>query len=278
MLILIGDITLTLTIENSPSRRSFQLRHDVDSVWAIVIGWSLLKPRPSNSWLLTIPTLPCLSQQHPKTLATNQQLYVRFHYKFLILNHTQGSVVDPVNKAAKDADVDRKASFFSYILAHLTFKHQIRLYGVVEAFRRGRMPDNKQIDETLQYVIDNSPVDLDKISPDGQKLIQDTRDIIETARLMVQEKNADELFQNFVWHTRDIEFDRAKKDPNEVLPVDRQKATDDGQQGEYLKRIYATFFTLMLVYVFNQLSSTSAQSFHSSSPIPKSENSFQTSP
>ncbi|KIM83645.1 hypothetical protein PILCRDRAFT_69340, partial [Piloderma croceum F 1598] len=136
-----------------------------------------------------------------------------------ISNHPKsGSVVDPVVKADKDADVDRK----------------IRLYGVIEAFRQVRMPDNKQIDETLLYVKNTSPVDIDQLSPDGRKLIQDARDIIETARLMVQEKNADELFQNFVWHTRDVDVSHAKKDPNEVLPVDKDKAKDDGQTGEIL--------------------------------------------
>ena len=115
----------------------------------------------------------------------------------------------------------------------MTQHPQILFYGVVEAFRQGRMPSNAQIDETLNYVNANSPVDLDKLSPDGQKLNQDSRDIIETARLMVQEKNADELFQNFVWHTRDVEFDKAKKDPVEVLVVDKEKATDDGQQGAF---------------------------------------------
>lgn len=94
------------------------------------------------------------------------------------------------------------------------------------------MPDNKQIDETLQYVKTTSPVELEKLSPDGRKLVQDARDIIETARLMVQEKNADELFQNFVWHTRDVDVSKAKKDPNEVLPIDKSKAKDDGQTGE----------------------------------------------
>jgi hypothetical protein len=57
------------------------------------------------------------------------------------------------------------------------------------------MPSNVQIDETLKYVIDNSPVDKSKLSSEGQKLIQDIREIVETARLIVQEKNADELFQ-----------------------------------------------------------------------------------
>jgi hypothetical protein len=60
------------------------------------------------------------------------------------------------------------------------------------------MPHNKQIDKTLLYVRDNSPVEIDKLSPEGHKLIQDAHDIVETARLMVQEKNADGLFQNFV--------------------------------------------------------------------------------
>lgn len=127
----------------------------------------------------------------------------------------KGSVVDPVIKADKEADVDRK----------------IRLYGVIEAFRQGRMPSNAQIDETLRYVASNSPVDVNALSPDGKKLIQDARDIIETARVMVQEKNADELFQSFVWHTRDVDVDAAKKDPNDVLPVDKTKAKDDGQLG-----------------------------------------------
>jgi hypothetical protein len=94
------------------------------------------------------------------------------------------------------------------------------------------MPSNAQIDETLQYVLANSPVNVDALSPAGRKMIQDTRDIIETARVIVAEKNADELFQNFVWHTRDVELDSVKRDPNDVLPVDREQARSESQQGE----------------------------------------------
>jgi len=94
------------------------------------------------------------------------------------------------------------------------------------------MPNNAQIDQTLNYVLDNSPVDINKLSPDGKKLIQDTRDIISTARLMVQEKNADELFQNFVWHTRSVEAENLKPgDLNEKIPVDGEKAKADGDLG-----------------------------------------------
>ncbi|PSS29844.1 hypothetical protein PHLCEN_2v2659 [Hermanssonia centrifuga] len=126
----------------------------------------------------------------------------------------KGSVIAPVDKQAQAADVDRK----------------LRFYGVISAFGESRMPSNEQIDKTLQYVLTHSPVPEEELSPEGKKLVADTRDIIETARLMVKEKNADELFQNFIWHTRDTNLDQAKKDPNEVIPVDKEKIKSDGQQ------------------------------------------------
>ncbi|KDR72326.1 hypothetical protein GALMADRAFT_213339 [Galerina marginata CBS 339.88] len=143
---------------------------------------------------------------------------------------TKGSVVEPVNKAAKEADVDRK----------------IRLYGVINAFRKGKLPSNAQIDRTLQHVLDHSPFNLDKLSPEGRKLVQDTREIISTARVIVQEKNADELVQNFVWHTRDVDVDHLKQttgELNEQMPVDSTKAQDDkGQAVKHLR----TLLTLIL--------------------------------
>jgi hypothetical protein len=51
---------------------------------------------------------------------------------------------------------------------------------------------------------------------------------------MVQEKNAHELFQNFLWHMRDIDISQAKKDPGAVLTVDMSKAKDDGETGASL--------------------------------------------
>ena len=110
----------------------------------------------------------------------------------------------------------------------------MRLYGVIQDFRLGRMPSNEQIDQTLKYVVNNSPIDESKLSSEGRELTQDVRDIIETARLIVQRKNADELFQNFMWSTRHIDTSTVKKDPNEVIPVDGEKVAQDKDQGMYL--------------------------------------------
>jgi hypothetical protein len=92
------------------------------------------------------------------------------------------------------------------------------------------MPDNKQIDKTLEYAIANSPVDLKKLSPEGRALIDDTRDILETLRMMVAEKNADELFQNAVWSSYAGDPSRAKQ--SGVAPVSKADAKKDVDQGE----------------------------------------------
>ena len=75
---------------------------------------------------------------------------------------------------------------------------------------------------------------------DSRRLIHDVWDIIETAQLMVQEKNTDELFQNFTWrHTQDINISQVKNDPGEVLKANKSKAKD-GQTG-------ATFLSFFLL-------------------------------
>ncbi|CUA74610.1 putative protein C32A11,02c [Schizosaccharomyces pombe 972h-] [Rhizoctonia solani] len=139
----------------------------------------------------------------------------------------RNSVTEPTDAATMHADVDRK----------------MRLYGAIEAFRQGKLPDNQQIDETLKYVNTHSPVDTNALSPEGKKLIQDTRDIIETARLMVAQKNADELFQNFFFHTQGTDFSRAKQD-GDVVPVNKSDADKDKQDAvKHLRTLLTLFAT-----------------------------------
>ncbi|KAI5993190.1 hypothetical protein EDC04DRAFT_2872684 [Pisolithus marmoratus] len=139
-----------------------------------------------------------------------------------------GAVTAPVDRRAQEADVDRK----------------LRFYGVIQAFRQGRMPDNRQIDETLNYVHGHSPVDVNQLSPDGKKLIQDTRDIIETARVIVKAKNADELFQRFVWHTRDVSLDAARMEPGDTSQADKEKLTEDRKRAvRHLRTILSLILT-----------------------------------
>lgn len=111
------------------------------------------------------------------------------------------------------------------------------------------MPDNTQIDKALSYLRDAQPVDVDKLSPDGKTLIRDCQHIFETARLIVKQKNADELFQNFVWHTRDTtDVDIAKATSGETPEGGRSKLTEDSRVGARIHLPFSSFcvsFTLI---------------------------------
>lgn len=100
----------------------------------------------------------------------------------------KNAVTSPTDKVAMQADIDRKASLpislFPQQFDLTPLLIQMRLYGVIQAFRENRYPDNVQIDDTLSYVLDHSPIDESKLSGDGKKLVSDVRDIIETVRLL----------------------------------------------------------------------------------------------
>ncbi|WVQ99967.1 hypothetical protein IAU59_007110 [Kwoniella sp. CBS 9459] len=119
-------------------------------------------------------------------------------------------------------------------------QRKLKLWGVVAAFRDGRMPDNRQIDSALEYAISHSPVELNKLSPEGRVLIDDFRDIIETARMIVAEKNADELFQEAVWASYAGDASRAKQ--SGVVPVSKADAQADGKQAAAHLRVLISLF------------------------------------
>ncbi|KAH9851443.1 hypothetical protein C2E23DRAFT_732995 [Lenzites betulinus] len=143
-------------------------------------------------------------------------------------NPAANAVTEPIDRQKLQTDVDRK----------------LRLYGVFTAIKQSRLPTNDQIDSILSHISNGSLSGSDSLSPDGQKLVQDSHDIIETLRQLVAEKNADELLQNFFWHTRDVNVDRAKKDPNEVIPVQGDKVRSDGQTAvQHLRTLLSLVFT-----------------------------------
>ncbi|EEB92927.1 hypothetical protein MPER_08490 [Moniliophthora perniciosa FA553] len=121
----------------------------------------------------------------------------------------KGSVTDPVNKAAKDADVDRK----------------LNLYTAILALRSSKLPANAQLDSWFSYALSHSPVPTEKLSKEGQRMIQDVKDILGTLRLLIKRKNSDELIQEWIWSTRQGEVgDVVSKDGT---PVEKEKAKAD---------------------------------------------------
>jgi len=117
---------------------------------------------------------------------------------------------------------------------------KMKLWGVISAFRDGRLPDNKQIDNAMEYAVNHSPVDLKNLSPEGRVLVDDSRDIIETLRMMVAEKNSDELLQNGVWASYAGDASRAKQ--SGVAPVSKDDVKSDADQAAAHLRVLITLF------------------------------------
>lgn len=101
-----------------------------------------------------------------------------------MLVHTgKNAVTAPSDPRTKEADIDRK----------------MRLYGIIQGFRQGKLPSNRQIDETLDYFVTHAPFETSKLSREGQELIEGFRRVVKDAKEIVQVKNQDELVQNFIW-------------------------------------------------------------------------------
>ena len=102
------------------------------------------------------------------------------------------SVINPVDKKVMTANID----------------HKLHFYGVVKALGELHIPMNEQINCFLQYCTQHSLIDPDKLSLDGRHLMWDICNILETACLIVQQKNTDKLFQNFIWHIHATDLDQ----------------------------------------------------------------------
>ncbi len=127
------------------------------------------------------------------------------------------------------------------------------------------MPDNHQIDHTFSYILANPPIDVNKLSPEGRKLVDDVRQLLEVvsrsfpqfrvcscisshlllfqSRLQVHDKNADEALQKFIWHTSDERFRVTAKDKAHAigdgssLPAKEDAQRDGHQAVEHLRTL-----------------------------------------
>ncbi|GAA5972551.1 hypothetical protein JCM8115_000263 [Rhodotorula mucilaginosa] len=150
------------------------------------------------------------------------------HVKEISEHPSKNAVTSPTDPAYKAIDADRK----------------LKLYGVIQAFREGKTPNNKQCLETLDYIVDHSPIDERKLSKDGRTLVEDSRDIIRTIRTIVAEKNDDEAIQNFIYHTRKTSLPSSKDVKNVSTGTDQEQMQQDGQQAvEHLRTLGKLIFT-----------------------------------
>ncbi|GJN92734.1 hypothetical protein Rhopal_005772-T1 [Rhodotorula paludigena] len=150
------------------------------------------------------------------------------HTREISENPSKSAVTSPTDPKYKAIDTDRK----------------VKMLGVVQAFRAGKLPANDQCIQTLDYLVDHSPIDESKLSKDGQTLVEDTREIIRNLRQIVAEKNDDELFQNFFYHTRNVTPPSINDVKNVAVNTDKGQAQDDANEAvRHLRTLGKLIFT-----------------------------------
>ncbi|KAI0006357.1 hypothetical protein F4779DRAFT_23621 [Xylariaceae sp. FL0662B] len=123
------------------------------------------------------------------------------------------SVNKPTDVKEKEADVNRK----------------LQIYGIINAFRIGKVPSNDQIDIALNSFLESKPLanPSEKLSPDGKALVADLRDVVVQAKQLLLSKNEGNLLQDFIWQTEQF-------DPKTVgsldTPIDKETAKQHGDQ------------------------------------------------
>ncbi|KAI6964969.1 hypothetical protein KC355_g12289 [Hortaea werneckii] len=123
------------------------------------------------------------------------------------------SVNVPTNNKQKEKDINAK----------------LQLFGIYEAFAKGKVPSNKQIDVAMNSALQWNPLKNPpkKLSTEGQQLVGDLRDVIEKAKILLLSKNQGNLLQDFIWQTQGVGAGNAQK-PG--APVDKETAKQQGNE------------------------------------------------
>ncbi|OCK80738.1 hypothetical protein K432DRAFT_404475 [Lepidopterella palustris CBS 459.81] len=105
--------------------------------------------------------------------------------------------------------------------------NKLQLYGIYTAFANGKVPSNRQIDIALNSILVSKALGAPskKLSPEGQKLVSDLRDVIEKAKILLLTKNEGNLLQDFIWQTQQISGGGASV-PS--APIDKATARQHG--------------------------------------------------
>ncbi|KAK4152081.1 hypothetical protein C8A00DRAFT_35257 [Chaetomidium leptoderma] len=123
------------------------------------------------------------------------------------------NVNKPTDIKQKEADVNRK----------------LQIYGIINAFKAGKVPSNDQIDVALNSFLNSTALSSpsEKLSPEGKSLVADVKEVVKQAKQLLLSKNDGNLLQDFIWQTQ--QFD-AKSVATPNAPISKEQAQQHGNQ------------------------------------------------
>ncbi|KAJ5496109.1 hypothetical protein N7539_001225 [Penicillium diatomitis] len=106
---------------------------------------------------------------------------------------------------------------------------KIQLFGMYHAFSKGKLPSNKQCDIALNSALASKALTSppNDLSSEGRILIQDLRNVIEQAKILLLSKNEGELLQDFIWQAQHINAGEVK---GPTAPINKEAGQQDANK------------------------------------------------
>jgi hypothetical protein len=97
------------------------------------------------------------------------------------------------------------------------------------AFQNGKVPSNDQIDIALNSFLQTKAIasPSKRLSPEGQALVADFRDVVKQAQHLLLSKNQGDLLQDFIWQSQKINGGNAAFPGS---PVNKETAQQHGNE------------------------------------------------
>lgn len=96
--------------------------------------------------------------------------------------------------------------------------NKVEMIEFIEGVRSGRLPNNAQIEHFLDRLLNIRAIQERQhlMSADGQRLLADIQELIQTLKTALYVKNQDQLFQSLYYHLFSTDYQRAQRGQGKV--------------------------------------------------------------
>ncbi|EPS33620.1 hypothetical protein PDE_08582 [Penicillium oxalicum 114-2] len=137
-------------------------------------------------------------------------------------------------------DTKQKEKWLINITHAQDINQKLQLFGIYHAFNKGKLPScDVALNSALASKALSSP--SKELSSEGRVLVQDLRNVIEQAKILLLCKNEGELLQDFIWQAQHISTGEAK---GLNVPVNKETGQQDANKAlEGLKTLGTLLIT-----------------------------------
>ncbi|KAG0237230.1 hypothetical protein BGW42_001497 [Actinomortierella wolfii] len=178
-----------------------------------------------------LPASTLNDPHHPDSLPTEYRVAPRAlheasdieqYYKYEHDRSNMSNNVAPGTSTYRNMELPDSGAKISPEIKQADRAQKLKVFEVVQALIQGRLPTNAQLDQFLVRAMTSPSMEsrAHMLSPDGKSLYADMKQLLQTLRGVIYEKNEQELFQNLIYHCQSASDSIASKNPSVTPALD----------------------------------------------------------